>query len=228
MFFLSLFLIYFCERFYVFWLHFPDLRYLSSRANNVSIAELAGNNSPQGTDRAALSNYLSLSVSAETTHVSRAYIWYAEKEERRGEGARYRYIYVPADAYIMYSVPLAALCITRPRFPPPLIPPLLAPCIILPTPALNSSLLSFASCLLFFMFFMFMRKTLPSSARCALRHISFYVFRWEQEHGGVQQGKKGSQPVGSCASRVLGGIALFAFWLHPPSPWRCLHSGLCF
>lgn len=42
--------------------------------------------------------------------------------------------------------------------------------------------MSFASCLLFFMFFMFMRKTLPSFAVRAsrLRGIfSFYVFRWD-------------------------------------------------
>jgi len=46
------------------------------------------------------------------------------------------------------------------------------------------------------------------------------------EGEGVERGgNPGYLSVGSSASRVLGGIALFAFWLQPPR--RCLYSGLC-
>lgn len=119
------------------------------------------------------------------------------------------------------------------KVPSPLSYPLsYPPCIILPTPALNSSLVSFASCLLFFMFFMFMRKTLPSSARCALRHISFYVFRWELQQGEVGVGGEEGESArwelcqqsswrdcivcllasSAVAVAVAVAVRLFAFW----------------
>lgn len=76
---------------------------------------------------------------------------------------------------------------------------------------------SFASCLLFFMFFMFMRKTLPSF--CLQGIFSFYVFRWDMPAIGARQRARVWKHCQQSSWRYCivcllasAAVALFAFW----------------